>query len=341
MSVFFLGGSYTSALTHFAGIGIAAILEDSGHRGVRLCWSNALEPQFELSGVNIDSDVVAGAVREHAKRHADSASWVQQTVHYRTKAKEVEVGLFSPRIAVPGSGEAWRHIYDERRKNVDLTPNSGRLDGIMRQAIGEPAYWQFGDREPQFDEGASRWEMKTRNRGEDFVRNRLAPLATSVAERSIDAIYAGLAKETVDDSAGKLDSRTGTGLVPPGPVDDAVAWCALWGISAFRIFPRVSGVARTPCAAPAGRIHPREMVLPVFAHPVSLARVRVVLRSEGLDTAAFSGLGSGPRADLSAEVARVQLRAKGVSGLVRFPIRKAGSASAPERQVLTGTFEGM
>ncbi|MGB3708227.1 hypothetical protein [Gordonia sp. (in: high G+C Gram-positive bacteria)] len=40
-------------------------------------------------------------------------------------------------------------------------------------------------------------------------------------------------------------------------------------------------------------------------------------------------------------VARDQLLAAGVRGLVRFPVRKAGSTSAPERQVLAGTFEAL
>jgi CRISPR-associated protein Csb3 len=59
----------------------------------------------------------------------------------------------------------------------------------MIGALGEPAYWPT-DRNA--DAGASRWEMKTRNQGAEFVGNRLVPLAQAVAARTIEQTLTGL-----------------------------------------------------------------------------------------------------------------------------------------------------
>lgn len=329
-----LSGPYTSALTHFAGLGLAAILEDAGQQDVVLRWSEETEPKLHIDRY---TDPVAAVVHRHARHHADPASWVQQDTLVQRGAKKVDVGLFSPRIAAPENAQAWQRLYAERRRTMDSTINHAWLDGQMLQAIGEPAYWQFGSKNPQYDEGASRWEMKTRNRGEDFVRNRLSSLASVVAERDPVMIEKSLTAGTVDDSAGKVDSRTGTGLVPPGPVDDSVAWCALWGISAFRLFPRLSGVALTPGAWPTDRVHPTMMALPMYTTFLAPAKLRRVLRSEDFSHAAFGR--DGRAESIGSARARERLSAMGVRGVVKFPIRKAGSASAPERQVLSGTFE--
>lgn len=340
MSKLVFGGSFDEALTHFAGLGVAAILEDRGYRDLRLNWSEEATPRLALDVPSVEDEQVAEEVREHAVRHAEAQSWVQQTTVVGTGKKDSEVGLFSPRIATPGTGGDWRKLYDQRRAIVDLSANSSWLDYVMLQSLGEPAYWQFEFKDPRYDEGASRWEMKTRNRGEDFTRNRLALLARSVGGRSPGAILAGLTGQTVADSKGGPDSRTGTGLVPPGSVDDAVGWCGLWGLSAFPLCQRLTGVAVTPGALPVDRFHTETMVLPMSTEPMSPARMRMVLRSRSFEVASMHKVRDG-LAQSEQVVARDQLLAAGVRGLVRFPVRKAGSTSAPERQVLAGTFEAL
>jgi CRISPR-associated protein Csb3 len=223
-----------------------------------------------------------------------------------------------------------------RSAALDAFANHGWVDSLMLQALGEPAYWLLDTRTAEPDRGASRWEMKTRNRGEDFTRNRLAVLAKVVAARTTETVLAGLAGHAVVDEAGKNkpDSRTGTGLVPPGPVDNAFAWCALWGLSAFRITHRIGRQSFTPGAYPQKRVHPAEMALPLVTSPTSPAKLRRILRSRVLHDAAFAPEGSSERA-----IGREALNHSGVAGLVLFPVRKAGSTSAPERQVLSGVFE--
>lgn len=329
-----LSGSYTSALTHFAGLGLAAILEDAGQRDVVLRWSEQAEPSLSIDGPKSSPGEL---VHQHACRHSDPQSWVQQVGVVQRGAKKVEVGLFSPRIAAPEDAQAWRLFFAARRRVLDNPINRTWLDAQALQALGEPAYWQFGNKDPQFDEGATRWEMKTRNRGEDFVRNRLSTLASVVAKRDPVRIEKALTEGTVEDSAGKTDSRTGTGLVPPGPVDDSVAWCALWGISAFRLFPRLAGVAVTPGAWPTDRVHPTMMALPMYTTALTPAKLRRVLRSEGFSDASFGRAGN--VGGIGSVRARERLSAMGIRGVVKFPIRKAGSSSAPERQVLSGTFQ--
>lgn len=336
MTDFVLGSDYTRALDHFAGFGLSAILEQGGERDIRIYWSGAADPRLILSGHRAVPAKVAAAVHAHAAAHCAPESWVQKTASLRSKGKLLQVGLFSPRIAVPDGPDEWRSLYAQRAAALDIRANQGWLDSLMIQALGEPAYWLLGTETPQPDKGASRWEMKTRNAGEDFTRNRLALLAKTVAARTPDAVLNGLTGDAIDDEAGsnKLDSHTGTGLVPPGIVDNTLAWCALWGLSAFRITRRIGRQSFTPGAYPQARVHPDEMVLPLVTSPTSPAKLRRMLRSRAFDDAAFAPVGSSDRA-----TGREALKQSGVAGLVRFPVQNAGTSQAAKRQVLTGGFE--
>lgn len=334
MTVFVLGSDYARALDHFAGYGLSAILEENGERDVRLHWSGEAKPKLTLSGLRSEPEQVADAVHAHAFAHNRIESWVQRTTQVEGTQKAFEVGLFSPRIGAPGDPEEWVRLYAARRAVLDADDNGGWLDSMMLQALGEPAYWLLDTKLPEPDRGASRWEMKTRNRGEDFTRNRLALLAKAVAARTSEAVLSGLLGVTVSDEAGSdaANSRSGTGLVLPGPVDNAMAWCALWGLSAFRLTHRIGRQTFTPGAYPQTRVHPAKMVLPIVAEPTSPAKLRRILRSRAFDAAAFSPNESPERA-----VGGETLRGDGVTSLVTFDVRVAGSASAPERQILAGS----
>ncbi|MBP2453617.1 hypothetical protein [Mycolicibacterium lutetiense] len=336
MTDFILGSDHTRALDHFAGYGLSAILEQAGEPDVRLRWSDDPHPKLTLSGLQSTPDRVAALVHTHAIEHCTAESWVQQITTVRRGSKSSEVGLFSPRIAAPADASAWKELYTSRLNALDADTNQGWLDSLMIQALGEPAHWLLRTQLSEPDRGASRWEMKTRNKGEDFTRNRLALLAKAVSSRTTDDVLAGLDGSCVIDETGrnKADSRSGTGLVSPRPVDNALAWCALWGISAFRITHRIGRQSFTPGAYPQTRVHPEQMVLPVVTSPTSPAKLRRILRSHAFDAAAFGVLESADRA-----VGREALRASGVTVLVRFAVRVAGSTSAPERQVLAGVFD--
>lgn len=316
--IFSVVGSVTDAVSHLAMVGAASILQEAGV-AVRFGWTNHAETTATLHVA--DEVDVGDCIREHAAKHTANDSWVQSKHLHRG----VHVGTFSPRLKAPDSAETWRSLLAARAlglRHEGLT----WLDHAMIGALGEPAFWL----PDQPDLGASRWEMKTRNRGEEFVGHRLSPLAGVVAARPAEDIAAGLRGSLVDDGKNGPTSRTATGLRSPGPTDSAVAWCALWGISQTTLVPQARVMSQTSGSSPRTRVHPRVMVLPVFATPVSLGRWRGVMASRQLDEAAFT-----PHTLSSAR----WLKMVGVSALAEFATEVVGSSSAPERRLLRGSLK--
>ena len=338
MSELMLSGDARVALSHMAAIGLAAIIEEGGDNSVSLRWTAALASRALITTERAGWQEVARAVREHARAHIAESNWTAASVG----GDGDDAGLLSPRIKTPDDAEGWRRLTDRRRDAFDgLVTDRRWLDLRMIGALGEPAYWRF-DRQgkPRPDDGASRWEMKTRNRGEDFVRHRLRKLASSVASRDIAAVHDGLTGAAlVDEIDGSPGSRTATGLANPGPADNAVAWCALWGISQFPVVPRISRQSSTSghisIGGGAGSRKQDLFCIPVPARPVRLARLRSVIVSRQLaDTAAAAA--SGRADEIEAQVARQWLLARGIGAVAVFPIGVFGSANAPERRALTG-----
>lgn len=313
------------AFDHLAGYGLAAIL-DAGGADVRLVWFDELETHLVLTGATWDE--AGAAVLRHARHALEDSSWVMAD----GASNGGRAALFSPRVkAIPEPGiAAW---YESRNLVVDgLVSRHSRLDLAMIGALGEPAYWAFERDSPRPDFGASRWEMKTRNRGEEFVTNRLRILAAAVSARGVSAVVEGLRGDRMTDEAGKgkRDSRTPTGLMPPGPVDNARAWCALWGLSVSAVVHRRSGASRT--AGHAGRHGSGVFFLPLMTAPWPLPRLRAVLRSSQLPVAATGvlpdgGVASSPQRSLAWE----WLRQHGAQTVVRFPVFRSANASAPEK----------
>ena len=164
--------------------------------------------------------------------------------------------------------------------------------------------------------------------------------ARIVAAREPASILSGLTGTTMRDELGKDEtaSRTGTGLCPPQPVDNAIAWCALWGLSCFPVVPRATGIATTPGAAPLGRNKPESMTLPVWDTPVTGALWRIVTASQALGALTPQRQGEEPRAVDEIAMAVQSLRYSGVLGLVQFPVRHTDNASSPERQIMAGSL---
>jgi CRISPR-associated protein Csb3 len=251
----------------------------------------------------------------------------------------------SPRIASPPDDTAWRGHTAARWGVIDrVLQRTDWLDLRLIGSLGEPAYWRFNRQRQQLpDEGASRWEMKTRNRGEEFVGNRLRPLAERVAARSAGRIESGLTGNAPEDELGKneVESRTATGLAAPGPTDNALAWCALWGISQFPVIAKIQRPSRTAGHLPTPRGAERDrrgsFYVPVPVRPIALPRLRTVIVSDQLAQAAAIGpegpIGPGV---LGVEAACGWLADRGIAALVRFPIGEYGSANAPERRALLG-----
>lgn len=327
-----LTGRIDVALGHFALVGVAAIATDFG-RSARFAWSDELRPR-PLIHSEEDLQGLAQLVGAHARAHATSASWVQQVVHGGPRA---EAGLFTVRAkAIQPDG--WAAIQEQRRvARSELI--TGALDERLIGALGEPAWWLFDTNGRSMDDGGSRWEMKTRNRGEEFIVNRLAPLAAALANRASEQIADGLAGMAVnDETGGGINSRTSTGLTTPGPTDSAVAWCALWGLHVMPTIPRRNAISQTACVWPRRGVHPQVAALPVFTDPVTPRRFAEICADRRMEEAwrALGAVESDAGKAVRADAAQTWLREQGVRAVMRFPIRKTGSSSAPERQMLAG-----
>lgn len=320
-------------LSHVALYGCAAIAEDAGVT-VRVAWTEGMDPGPRVDG--LDAEDLGQIVVRHAQR---DRPWLAAELPH-----DPSRGLFSPRIKSPGSTAGWEALQQARHDHLDRLDSA--LDAAFLAALGEPAYWYVNrKREVEGDRGASRYEMQPRNQGSEFVGSRLRPLAAAVAARDPESAADGITgRALVDDFGARPDSRTGANLRPLGPTDGALAWCALWGISALPVIHRspasggfmpVGRPSRTAGHVPreCGRGEPAgAFVLPLFTHAWSPARLRHVLASRALADA-------GRAVGLEERVAPVNsqwLENRGVKALVRFPIITGGSTSAPERRAMRG-----
>lgn len=322
-----LAGTVDTALTHFAMVGLASILTEQGANGIHSWWQDGASARASLEWQGIPAEE---AVHAHARRHTNPDGWVQ------AKAPGMTAGLFSPRQSFPSDKGGWTEFMLRRAAVMDESLTE--LDWRMIGGLGEPGHWLSIDNKPRPEAAASRWEMVPRNRGQEFMGKRLAPLSQIVAARDPGAIRTGLTGITKRDELGqdRADSRTGTGLCTPQPVDNALAWCALWGLSCFPVVPRSANVSTTPGATPLGRVQPAFMTLPVWDAPVSLALWRSVAASLAIGVVAPQ-----PASEVAIDVleAAVQtLEHAGVLGVMHFPVHHTDNPSAPERQVLSGTL---
>jgi CRISPR-associated protein Csb3 len=335
------------ALSHLALYGLAAILEDAGC-DLRLSWTGQLRTRPRISSPTLDDEQIGHTVREHAVRLADPDAWLSRDITLKGTAR----GLMSPRLTLFPDQPTWQRVQRARHSVLDrLTDQRRLLDLRFLAALGEPAYWSRDNKDRIMqDDGASRWEMQPRNQGSEIVGSRLRKLAAVVADRSAAAVVAGLRGEAVRDEIGgdKPDSRTPTGLAAPGPTDNAVAWCALWGISQLPIAMRISTGGRSAPALTSGHFRQSRsdwFYLPVWHQPWRPARLRTVLASAHLRTAAGAGLtasdgrrsaGRDMPSPVAVTAARGWLAARGVVGVIRFPIERFGSDNAPERRAMRG-----
>ncbi len=324
-----LAGGLDSALTHFAMIGLAEILREAGASSIRLWWQDSAKAKPTVSW---DGPGAADAILAHARRKASQDSWVQAKVSFTAPKSETVLGLFSPRLPLPKEDSEIQRFENLRDQflNSDLT----FLDHLMISNLGEPGYWIFNRRERRPDNAASRWEMKTRNRGEEFIGNRLSKLAAAVSSRGVESIEAGLTGREISDALGKNkpDSRTSTGLTPPGPADDVLAWCGLWGISGFTLVPGAgSDISATAGASPQQSLHPKYLLIPVTEKPMTPAAWRALIASRAtIDIAS---------PDESTTAAALDyLKAREVLGICIFPVYTTSNPNAPERMILSGTF---
>jgi CRISPR-associated protein Csb3 len=330
-------------LSHLALYGLASILEAGEVDDVRIGWTDGPDPRPTINAPGLDDTTTGAAVQAHAEGCVRPSSWVQRNAPVSGTSR----GLMSPRLTPYRDDETWRAAQDARHQTLDaLTESHAWLDLRFLAALGEPSYWSHnakGERLP--DEGASRLEMQPRNRGSEFVGSRLRKLAAAVAARSVGDVVAGLRGQSVRDEAGsdKPDSRTATGLAPPGPTDNALAWCALWGLGQFPLAMRVTkgpNSAGVPALTTGhvGRRRREWFYAPMWDGWWRPARLRSMLAGRRLRTASAAGLDLPGRPVGEGETASAEtwLATRGVRGVVRFPVEEFGSSKAPERRAMRG-----
>lgn len=344
---FVLAGDVTDLFSHMALWGLARICVEMGVEGVRCWWTDEPEPRAVMSVAEAGGSDIARVVRQHAAMRAADGSWLHQVFAVNPDQPGARVALLAPRTAVPTSDESWRHLEATSLAARDGLPSD--IDAELLLGLGYRSWWAVeANGSIRADKGCSAWEMRTRNKGTDVVADRLLPLARDVAGWPEEKIWAGLSGEALDDSVGgnKAESRTSTGFRLPGPVDSARAWCALWALSLFPVLADTRNGGRSPAYLPlvrgGGARH--LLLVPVVTTGTSVERLAMLTRSKGLVDAADGGRRPARGADgeeaqlLMRRAARARLRSLGVLGIMQFPVRVVGSASAPERQALAGSF---
>ena len=351
MSTIRIAGDAGSALSHFALYGLAAIGDEAGLGPITLWWTVEAQPKPMLDLGKADPIDLAQAVHDVIRELRRDGEWPSLTIEYGAGSKKAAMSPFSPRIKAIDADkhpDDWPGHQKARQSVLDRLTEDGRcLDLALIQALGEAAYWRTENKEPRPDHGASRWEMKTRNRGEEFVQHRFLLMVQELAKWGVEEILEGITGTEVRDTLAKnpVDSRTSTGFTPPAAADVALSFAALIGISMFPMARRVHHINVTPGAYPKSALHPTAMILPVPTTPVRRERLSGILLSKqfalvvehegmALEHKEADGDAAG---EIKLEAARKWLEERGVPGVVWFPIFKGGSVSAPERQVLSGT----
>jgi len=331
MTDLLLAGNPRSALAHLAPVGLASILRDGGDRSARSWWDLDTARPYVRCSLSVD-EIGESVIRHACERTEDS--WLCAKIAGGSRRC---MSLFSPRIKAAELHHWGDYVAERDEWLAENQATLTSLDFRMLASLGQPAWWRCDPKETRPDDGASRWEMKTRNRGEEFLANRMVPLTKVMGHRSAAQVIAGLRGESLLDelSTNPPDSRTATGLSIPGPTDSALAYVALWAIASLRTAHRAKDVSESAGMCPRHRVHPTVAFLPVFATPVTTRHFAAVAASRALDE-----VGSRGRPEIGENLGgsgeKNWLREQGVHAVARFPVRKTGSTSAPERQILTG-----
>ena len=339
----------------FMAFGLAAVLEQERDEVSEVWWDSEGHVNIQCGDATLED--AAKAVKEHAER-ATKSGWMNARSRVGTQTR----ATLSPRIGRFDNTAAYRSLQRERWTAVRDVETADSVDAALVGALGEPAYWFVGKTPINPDMGASVWEMKTRNRGQEFVGDRLSLLAKAVALRDWIQIEKGLDGSSSTDEVGKdaLDSRTPTGLRRPGSADNAVAWCALLGLgvtgvrptapSSTNQRPRSTTYGATRMVTPVG---PKRSVswlyVPIPTRPITLSRLKAVYRSESLSgfvegQLRAAGLAENGADTESVHVAAERLRRKGIGAVSIARKHYSDNPNAPESwaipALLASTVEG-
>lgn len=340
-----IAGDVSSALTYFAALGAATIADLESDIAAEIHYTEDSRPKAIVSIKELEPIQLATIILDVAKLWSAEESWVHGLLEYKDGKSFVPRSPFSPRIKVIDDSETWRKHQEFRWRHIDeLFQDRDFLALDFVGAIGESAYWRFESNGRRPDHGASRWEMKTRNKGQEFIKDRLALMVDELANWTPEQILSGLTGETLRDFGGKVmaDSRTSTGFTTPGPTDVGLAFVALIGLTAFPLSHQTTRISATPGAYPDNVLHTRFAVFPIPTVPISLRRLESLILSKELKTVTENILGKDESGNVSEDLALSNpgaeswLRKRGVPAVAKYSVLKTGSSSAPERQILTG-----
>lgn len=325
------------AFSHLFLVGLASIVEEeSPGTYCALRWERAGASATVLTSNPMDLDDISVCVHAHVSKYNNLLAMTSDgkydggTLH----------ATMSPRLSNIVEASGWQALHDDRQAAIDALDSMGECRYFG--ALGQPSYWSGrvsgSSHALQADNGASRWEMVTRNKGQEFISGRLRKLSQIVADFSLERIRAGISGEIEADECGneKSNSRTATGLHAPALTDNVRAWCALIGVSAFPVIPSVSDSRDSTAAMFQISKKGSYAVLPVFKEEWTLARFRSVSRSAALLKASVSIALAANDSDFT--VHDDWLAERGVITCVLFRQFISDNKSAPERWLERGTF---
>jgi CRISPR-associated protein Csb3 len=339
-------------LTHMAAYGFAAIVEGTTPPPPTLFWTSGMEPRLSIEHESLDAQGMAQCVLNHAKQLSDTNAWPHETWTTKRPKSDLQQGLMSPRITKIEPQERWKDLQRRRHEVLDaLVKADAWLDLRFLWSLGEPCYWRNAKDSDQ-DTAASRLDLQRRNGGADIVGTRIAPLAPLVSERRpeevVNAFCGADPKDTIGEDKGS-DSLSAVGFRGRGPVDDAVSWCAIWGISQFALNQTLASdqtrvdATTASCMMLRKKLRKQEewVCVPVWRGQWTPARLRTILASRQLRATAWTYLsaddtdGSG---DVVGSTGANWLLARGVHALILFPFKVDVSDRAKPRYAQRGVI---
>jgi len=338
-------------LTHMAAYGFAAIVEGATQAPPTLSWTSGMEPRLCIEHESLDAQGMAQCVLNHAKQLSDTNAWPHETWITKRQTKRqkgvIQQGLMSPRITKIEPQERWKDLQRRRHEVLDaLVQADAWLDLRFLWSLGEPCYWRNAKDKDQ-DTAASQLDLQPRNNGAEIVGTRIAPLAPLVSERRpgeiVNAFCGADPKDTIGKDEGS-NSHSAVGFRGRGPVDDAISWCAIWGISQFALNQTLaSDQTRVDATTASCMIHRKQKwaCVPVWGGKWTPARLRTILASRQLRATAWAYL-SADDTDGSGEpvgsTGANWLFARGVKALILFQLKADTNSKAGERHAQLGTI---
>jgi CRISPR-associated protein Csb3 len=328
-------------LTHMAAYGFAAIVEATTPAPPTLSWTLGMEPRLCIEHESLDAQGMAEQICKHAERLSDTNAWPRETWTTKRPKSDIKQGLMSPRISKIEQQEQWKDLQRRRHEVLDaLVKADAWLDLRFLWSLGEPCYWRNAKDSDQ-DTAASQLDLQPRNRGAEIVSTRIAPLAPLVSERRpkeiVNAFRGTYLKDTIGAKDGS-DSRSAVGFRGRGPVDDAVSWCAIWGISQFALNQARGNTTTASCMIHSGQ---EWVCIPVWDGKWTPARLRTILASSQLRATARAYLSAGDTdrsGDAVGSTGANWLFARGVKALILFQLKADTNSKAGERHAQLGTI---